>query len=171
MTFATIQQRAQAGKNLLLRIEDQASYDARMLHIGDPVTYPTPGTAVYMNVGGFKSNGLDMSGEYIDITSKDSNGWKEKLHGAGSRTIAVSGSGVFMSDEALKHVQDCIMNNTIRLWQCYIPGMGIYDGLFTVSSLNLAGELEGEINYSISLEGAGAIGFTEETTPDALLPA
>ena len=133
---------AQAGKDLLLKVEDKAL------------------VGTFINVGGFKSNGITINGEYVDTTSKDSGGWKEVLDGAGMSSVSLSGSGVFMSDAAFAQVNDDMLTRKLRLWQCIVPGLGTYEGTFSLSSLEVSGEHSGEVSYTLSLESASAVTFT-----------
>lgn len=136
---------AQKGKDLLLKLFDPAA---------------NAGAGDYVNVGGFRSNNFTINGENIDITSKDSNGFREILAGAGIRSISASGSGVFMSDDALKQVNAAVLSGAVENWQIIAPGMGTYEGPFALSSLEMSGEHNGEMTYTISLESAGAVTFT-----------
>lgn len=68
---------------------------AFLLKIGDgnaPVAYST--------VAGLRTTQLSVNGEAVNITSKDSGGWRELLPGAGVRSVSVSGAGVFTGSTA-----------------------------------------------------------------------
>lgn len=58
---------------------------AFLLKVGDgniPATYAT--------VAGMRTTQLSVNGEAVNITSKDSGGWRELLSGAGVRSVSVS---------------------------------------------------------------------------------
>ena len=48
--------------------------------------------ATYETVAGMRTTQLSVNGEAVNITSKDSGGWRELLSGAGVRSVSVSGS-------------------------------------------------------------------------------
>ncbi len=132
---------AQLGKDLILDIEDDLL------------------AGTYNAVGGFRSNSFTINGESVEITNKGSNGFREFLDGAGIRSLSASGSGVFEDDVTFAGVNDKVLAGTIANWRITVPGLGTYTGKFHIGSLEMAGEHNGEVTYSISLESAGAITF------------
>lgn len=133
---------AQAGKDLLLKVEDDAIPDT------------------FVAVGGFRSNSFTINGEGVDITNKDSAGFKELLDGAGVRSITASGTGVFMDDAIFAQVNTDVLAGSIKTWQVIIPAFGTYEGSYLITSVEFAGEHNGEATYTINLESSGAIAFT-----------
>lgn len=136
---------AQKGKDLLLK---KGSGN------GDPLL------ETFTAVGGFRSNSFTINGETIDITSKDSNGFREILDGGGIRSVSANGSGVFMDDAIFAEVNTAVMQGSVFNWQVIVPDFGTYSGPFAVSSLEMSGEHNGEVTYTISLESAGVVNFT-----------
>ena len=68
---------AQKGKDLLLKVD-------------------STGGGVFVTVAGLRARSLSLNARPIDITNADSaNGWREMLDGAGVKSAAVSGAGVF----------------------------------------------------------------------------
>ena len=133
---------AQDGKDLLVKAE-------------------TAIPATYAAVGAFRSNSFTINGEGVDITNKDSAGFKEMLDGAGVRSVSASGTGVLLtSDAQLLLLTADALGGLLRLYEIIIPGWGTYAGSFLLTSLEFAGEHNGEANYNISLESSGEITFT-----------
>jgi len=133
---------AQAGKDLLLKVRDDE----------------LPNN--FIAVGGFRSNSFTINGEGVDITNKDSAGFKELLDGAGVRSVTASGTGVFMDDTIFTQINTDVLAGSVKTWQVIIPGFGIYEGGFLITSVEFAGEHNGEATYTINLESSGAIVFT-----------
>jgi TP901-1 family phage major tail protein len=129
---------AQQGKELLLKIHDGSDYQL---------------------IGGFQSNDFTISGEAIDITTKEHSGFREYLDGAGVRNLRVSGRGVFMNDDAFRLTHTHAMAGTHADCQVIVPGFGAYTGSFAIASLQMTGEQAGAVTYDISLESAGTITF------------
>ena len=124
-------------------------------------------------IGGLRSTSLTMSDESVDITNKDSQGTRALLAGGGVNSIAISGSGVFTdvdSETKLRIAYDLQKNTAangstaqtpaFETFQFVIPSLGAYAGLFMISSIEYAGEYNGEVTYSLSFESAGHITFT-----------
>ena len=128
---------ANAGKLLLLKIESV-----------------TPGT--YTTVGGFRSNGLTINGEAIDVTDKDSAGWKELLDGGGIKSMAMSGAGVFKDSAGEEAIRVEAFAGTLHNYQMTFGNGDTLVGAFQITSYERTGEHAGEETFSISLEGSGA---------------
>ena len=133
---------AQKGSALLLKIGNG----------GSPETFTT--------VGGLRSTEISLSDETVDVTNKDSSGNRTLLADAGIASVSISGSGVFTdaaSETALKNAWN---SATLSNYQVIIPDFGTYEGAFQVTALSYAGEFNGEVTYSVTLESSGAVAFS-----------
>ena len=110
-------------------------------------------------IGGFRSNGFTINGETIDVTNKGSNGRRELLDGGGIKSMSVSGSGIFTDDGYISDVQTAVLDGTLQDCDLVVPGFGTYSAQFAITSLEMSGEHNGEVTYSISLESSGDIDF------------
>lgn len=117
----------------------------------------------FETVGGIRSNSFSMNGEMVDVTSKDSQGFREYLSGAGLRSASLSGSGVFKNDFRFQQLNRQMLDGIHETWRIIVPDLGSYTGVFAISSLSLTGEHNGEITFSISMESAGALVFDAVT--------
>ncbi|WCL55781.1 phage major tail protein, TP901-1 family [Gimibacter soli] len=117
--------------------------------------------ATYEAAGGFRTNSFTFSGETIDVTSKDSGGYRALMAG-GTRALSTSGSGVFVSDDIVKMLNTKIAAGELVDCELVVPGLGSYSGMFAIKSLEMSGEHNGEVTYSISLDSAGVVAFTAE---------
>lgn len=68
---------------------------AFLLKVGDGGSPPS-----YATIGGMRTTQLSVNGEAVNITSKDSGGWRELLSGAGVRSVSVAASGIFTGSVA-----------------------------------------------------------------------
>jgi len=127
---------AQKGKELLLQVND--------------------GTGTYKTVGGFKTNNFTVNGNKVDVTTKDSNGFKEYLDGGINVSISTSASGVFMGDDEFETIHAAALAGTHLDCKITIPGFMTYTGPFVVSSLTMAGDDETAVTYDMDVESAGA---------------
>ena len=115
--------------------------------------------STYVTVAGLRSTSITLNDEAVDITNKDSSGNRTLLADGGVFSMSVSGSGVF-TDEASEETMRAAMNaTTFKNFQVLIPNFGTYTGAFMVASLEYAGEYNGEVTYSVSLESSGAITY------------
>lgn len=134
---------AQKGKDLLLKLDEA-------------------GSGIYVTVAGLRATRLSFNADAVDVTTAESAGrWRELLAGAGLRSAAISGSGVFRdgaSDAALRRV---FFEGTLPRFQVVVPDFGTVTGPFQVTSLEYAGDHDGEATYELSLVSAGALTFAE----------
>lgn len=133
---------AQRGKDILLKIGDGAS---------------PPG---FTTVAGLRARTISLNAKTIDATDGDSAGrWRELLSGAGVRSAAVSGQGVFRDAASDAAIREAFFAQAARTWRLIVPDFGVLEGPFLVTALEYAGEHEGEASFALSLASAGEITF------------
>lgn len=131
---------AQKGKDLLVKIADGAGFTT---------------------VAGLRTRRLAFNAETVDITHAESaNRWRELLDGAGIKRASVSGRGLFKDAATDASMRQTFFDGSIVVYQIVIPDFGTVQGAFQITSLEYAGEHNGEVTYDISLESAGELTFT-----------
>lgn len=133
---------AQLGRSVLIKVED------------------SPGAGTYTTIGGLRVSSISYDNSMVDITNKDSAAIRDLLEGAGTRSVSISGSGVFTDGAAYNLVRTSARNNTHLNYQFLTPGSTYPDtaqGAFQITKLEEAGEYNGEMTYSITLESDGAV--------------
>jgi TP901-1 family phage major tail protein len=133
---------AQAGKNLLLKVESPAA------------------SATYITLGGLRTKTYTWANEAIDVTNHGSNENRELLNAAGVRSMSISGSGVHDGDAAtLNLIEDALQTGVHQSFQIVDVSAGgrTYTGNFKVVSFERGAEHSAEQTYSISIESSGAI--------------
>ena len=118
---------------------------------GSPETFTT--------IGGLRSTSLTINNESVDVTNKDSSNQRTMLAAAGVQSISVSGSGVFTDAASETTIKTNVLADTIDNYQFLVPDFGTFTGGFQVTSVEYAGEFNGEVTYSMSFESSGAITF------------
>jgi TP901-1 family phage major tail protein len=133
---------AQKGKDLLVKIAD--------------------GTG-FTTVAGLRTRRLAFNAETVDVTHAESaNRWRELLDGAGIKRAAVSGRGLFKDSSTDTLMRQTFFDGAIVNYQIVIPSFGTVQGPFQVTSLEFAGEHNGEVTYDLALESAGELTFVAE---------
>jgi len=131
---------AQRGKDMLLKIED------------------APG--VFVTVAGLRARTISLNARTVDATDADSAGrWRELLAGAGVKSAAVSGQGVFRDAASDALIREAFFEQAARRWRLVVPDFGVLEGAFLVAALEYAGEHEGEASFAMSLASAGEVTF------------
>src|SRR3954447_22861418 len=132
---------AQKGKDLLVKIDD--------------------GTGSFVTVAGLRTRRLSFNAETVDITHAESAGqWRELLAGAGVKRAAISGRGLFKDASTDALMRQTFFDGTVKNYQIVIPDFGTVAGAFQITSLEFAGEHNGEVTYDIAFESAGSLSFT-----------
>jgi TP901-1 family phage major tail protein len=130
---------AQKGKDLLIKVHDGASY---------------------VTVAGMRARRLAFNAETVDITHAESAGrWRELLAGAGVRRASLGGRGLFKDAASDALVRQMFFDGAIRNCEVVIPDFGTVAGPFQITSLEFAGEHDGEVTFELSLESAGELTF------------
>ena len=131
---------AQRGKDILLKIEG------------------APG--VFTTVAGLRARTISLNARTVDATDGDSVGrWRELLGGAGVKSAAVAGQGIFRDAASDVLIREAFFDQSARVWRLIVPDFGVLEGPFLVAALEYAGEHEGEATFAISLASAGEISF------------
>jgi len=132
---------------------------ALLLKIGADET-AAPASDTYTTVGGLRSTSITHNEEAVDVTTKDSSGVRSLLANGGVQTVSISGSGVFTDAASEATLRTAFGASNFHNFQVVVPDFGTYEGEFMVASLEYAGEYNGEVTYSVTLESSGSVTFT-----------
>ena len=133
---------AQAGKDLLIKLD-------------------LTGGGQFETIAELRATRVSFNAESVDVTSLESaGGWRELLGGAGVKSANISGSGVFKDASTDERARQIFFDGETPDFQVIIPGFGIVEGPFQVTSVEYAGSHNGEATYELSLSSAGQLGFT-----------
>lgn len=133
---------AQNGKDLLIKLD-------------------LTGAGAFETIAGLRATRISFNAETVDVTSLESQGgWRELLGGAGVRSAAISGSGVFRDAATDERARQIFFDGEAPDFQVIIPDFGIVEGPFMIASIDYAGSHDGEATYELSLASAGALSFT-----------
>lgn len=125
---------------------------AFLLKVGDGATPPAFGT-----VAGLRTTQLSVNGEAVNVTTKDSGGWRELLSGAGVRSVSVSAAGLFTGSAAEVRLRGHALAGTIDDYELSFESGERLRGCFLVTRLDYAGDYNGERQYVLALESSGAV--------------
>ncbi len=135
---------AQKGKDLLIKID-------------------MSGSGTFLTFAGLRASRISFNAETVDVTNMVSaGGWRELLGGTGVRSASISGSGVFLDDFTDERARMYFFNAEIPLFQVIIPKLGTLEGPFQITSLEYAGNHDGEATYEISMASGGELNFISD---------
>ena len=134
---------AQKGKDLLLKIDEAVDGN-------------------FTTVAGMRSRRMAFNAETVDVTDFESAGrWRHLLSGAGVQRASISGAGIFKDATSDEKIRSVFFDSRIVPWEVIIPDFGTVSGPFQITSLEYAGEHNGEVNFDLSLESAGPLTFVQ----------
>jgi TP901-1 family phage major tail protein len=138
---------AQNGKDLLIKVDMN-------------------GSGLFETVAGLRATRISLNAESVDVTSLESQGgWRELLAGAGVKSAAISGSGVFKDTATDERARAIFFAGEMPAFQVIIPGFGTIEGPFQITSLEYAGSYNGEATYEVALASAGVLTFVALVGP------
>jgi TP901-1 family phage major tail protein len=108
-------------------------------------------------VAGLRTTQLAISAEQVAVTNKGSGGWRELLAAAGTRSVSVSGAGVFTGSAAEGRVKAQALGGGIAEFELCFEGGDRLRGQFQVTRLEYAGDFNGERTYTLALESSGPV--------------
>lgn len=132
---------AQRGRDLLIKID-------------------AAGGGEFETVAGLRATRITFNAETVDATHIGSEGrWRELLAGAGVRSASISGSGIFRDEATDELIRGVFFAGDVPAFQIIIPDFGVIQGPFQITSIEYAGEYNGEATYELALASAGVLNF------------
>ncbi len=133
---------AQNGKDLLVKVD-------------------LTGDGQFETIAGLRATRISFNAESVDVTSLESQGgWRELLGGAGVKSAAIFGSGVFRDAGTDERARQIFFDGETPDFQVIIPDFGTVEGAFQIAAIEYAGSHNGEATYEMSMASAGALTFT-----------
>ncbi|MEW4449669.1 phage tail protein [Qipengyuania sp. JC766] len=111
----------------------------------------------YDVVAGLRTTQMSVNGDTVVVTHKGSGGWRELLSGAGTRSVSVSASGIFLGSAAESALRAHALAGTVAQYELSFEDGARMRGRFLVQRLDYAGDFNGERNYAVQLESSGPV--------------
>jgi TP901-1 family phage major tail protein len=125
---------------------------AFLLKVGNGAVPP-----LFTTVAGLRTTQLTVNSETVVVTHQGSGGWRELLSGAGVRSVALSGAGVFTGSAAEARIKANALAGVIDDYQVSFESGETLTGRFQISRLDYAGDFNGERTYTLALESSGPV--------------
>jgi TP901-1 family phage major tail protein len=125
---------------------------AFLLKIGNGAAVP-----VFATIAGLRTTNVAINGEAVNVTTKDSGGWRDLLAGAGVRSVSVSAAGIFTGSTAEARAQANVLAGAIDEYELVFESGAKLKGRFLITRLEHSGDYNGERNYTLSLESSGPV--------------
>lgn len=140
---------AQRGFDMLLKYQSSA----------DGVT-----PLVFTSVAGLRSKSVKINQGLVDVTTHDSNRWREILAAAGTRDVSLSGQFIAKSGAGgASKLVDIQLAGAFIAWQIILPSIYTMQGLFFLQSLDVQSAHDKEVSGTLNLMSTGEVTFTAPT--------
>jgi len=110
-----------------------------------------------------RTTSFSINGEMVDITTKDDNGWRKLLDGAGVSSMQIQASGILSGAASHFTLMQAVGSRTIATYSVVFDGGDTIEGSFQPTSFEASGEHNGVQTYTLTLESSGQPTFSAAT--------
>jgi TP901-1 family phage major tail protein len=111
-------------------------------------------------VAGGREHGLSINNEAIDVTDKDSNGWRTLMADPSLRSVDISFTGLMDGSTYIALALNSSTSALLDDYELRIDGVGTIAGDFHLSTTELGTPHDDAVELTMSLMSSGAITFT-----------
>ena len=130
----------QRGRDLVLRMRDGGSWAV---------------------VAGLRARSIRLRAGLVEATTAESPGaWRALMAAAGRKSATVSGEGRFVNSASDALMRAAFFAQAAETFEIAAGGFGTLSGPFIVADLSWRGLHDDEAMFAVTLESAGAVGFS-----------
>ena len=114
-------------------------------------------------LAGVRTTSIKLNDEEVDITTKDSAGWRELGEAFGTQSVDIEVEGIFSNSATYETFQGYAQARTINGFQLISAAAADTDavsGLFQITGFTINQPLNAETTFSCTLKSSGTITFT-----------
>jgi predicted secreted protein len=123
--------------------------DVFLLKVGNGAT-----PEVFTTVAGLRPTSMDIDGAPVDVSSKDSLGWRELLPTGAIKKLDIAAGGVYTGGATQISLRALAISGAIQNFQID-DGTDIIECGFQVASYQQAGDHDDAQNFTIALQSSG----------------
>lgn len=125
----------------------------------------------FMDVGGFRSNDITLSGDTIETTDIDSGNFRTLADEASTIYMDISANGIIHSQTALARVMDLHLRRKLARWRIDVADLGRIELDAMITNLSIYIATDNDRTYSLSLSSSGAFSLDTSIVVPAEDPA
>ena len=111
-------------------------------------------------LGGLKTTTFKMNTTPVDVSTKDTNGWRELLEDGSLKSVTISGDGIFKNSATDAAIRAAVFNGSLSTFTLVFPNGDTIEGTFLVTNYQRTGGHEGAETYTLALDSSGEPTFT-----------
>lgn len=113
---------------------------------------------------GIRTRGLNISAEPVDVTTDDDSGERTLLPDPGVRSADITVAGITSDEVLIAEIMTGVTGRTLKSATVNLPSTlavpGDVTGDFFISSFEITGEHDGAVEFTATLQSAGALTYT-----------
>jgi len=117
----------------------------------------TPDAQDWTLIGGQRDGGFDMTNPMVDVSNKDTGGWRKLGSDLGIRDGQMNISGISQDDAALSLIETASNDGLVLNYQMRFDNGNTRTGPFLATKFNRDGKYNGAEEYKLTLESADEI--------------
>jgi len=111
-------------------------------------------------IAGLASTSFTMNNSVIDVSTKDTDGWRELLEDGSLKFFSIACDGIFKSNATDELIRSYVFNNTLNQFTFAFPNGDSLTSMFQITNYQRKGEKEGAETFSMTLESTGVPIYT-----------
>jgi len=108
-----------------------------------------------VTVAGLQTTTLSLANEMVDVTNKDSAGFRTLLAGAGTQALTITANGTADSSAAQASLENDAFNNTINTYCMFFENGDTIEGSFQITKFEVSGAYNKEQTFTCTMESSG----------------
>jgi TP901-1 family phage major tail protein len=112
-------------------------------------------------VAGLRNLRRAHTNEPVDITNKDSGGFRELLEGAGTQSLDITADGVATDGATYETLKGYANAGSINAFQIIGPDNDAYSASFLITAFEEASSYHDELKFTLTMQSSGTITPTE----------
>jgi len=89
--------------------------------------------------------------------------WEEAMEGSGRQQITLSGEGIFTDTNSEETLREQAFANSAKNYHISLGNGDVLSGAFCVTQYDRSANMDGGIEYQLTLQSAGEVTFTAAT--------
>lgn len=112
-------------------------------------------------VAGLRETSLRVNNDMVDVTNKDSNGYRLLLAGAGVRSFTVTANGTADNAATFETLQNNALTDTGATYYLTWADGDAIEGQFAITNFEISGGYTDAQTFSVTLESSGQLTLTQ----------
>jgi len=112
-------------------------------------------------VAGLRNLSAQIANQAVDITNKDSGGFRTLLEGAGTQSVDISADGIASDGATYETMRGYAIAGSINSFQVIGPDNDATSASFLITSFQEAGAQDDELKFTLTMQSSGTVTQTQ----------